>query len=723
MSGWSGWAGFGSFAFYSPCQLYSGWEYGPSGSVDIVFPDILKSCRGFVQPGNSKPPMSKVNIRRTVENIRANTTVYSPIVEVVVNAIQSIESSGRQDGKVAVRIQRAGQMEMDGGLPEIRSFEIEDNGVGFTPANRESFDTLYSDFKISEGGKGFGRFICLKYFENVHVDSVFAEDEKFKRRTFSMGKESDIIINEKVSDAPQMSATTVVHLKNLKETRSIDKKLNTIARNLVEKLLPNFLLKGYVCPEIVLSESDGTDSIRLNDWFSNELAGVIKEIDVQNGDFSLKAIDNDEPFAVRVFKLYFPKNQKSKISLVAHRREVSGSAIHTYIPEFIDDFYDKDGEGNSIHEKNYIVKAYVFGAYLDRHVSLERGGFEFQMEHDLVNGISQVDIERQSAAIAKEAVGTDIRGRQEKKKERFQTYVDEEAPWHKTILEKIDLSGMPLNPSNEEIESRLQKEKFTQEVQIKREVTKILTGGNLEGLEKNVNDIVEKISGTSQNDLIHYIALRRNILDLFGKSLELDANGRYSSEGFVHDIIFPRKGDSLKTPFSNHNLWIVDERLNFTNYLSSDIPLLGGLTERPDLIAYDKRILFRGDNEPSNPVTIFEFKKPQRDDFVNPSSDEDPVQQIIRYVNNIQDGKFKTPEGKKMLVAENTPFYGFVVCDLTAKVEKWLLREKNFKPMPDRLGWFLWLDNNNLYIEVLSWDKVLKDAKMRNQIFFHKLGI
>ena len=147
------------------------------------------------------------------------------------------------------------------------------------------------------------------------------------------------------------------------------------------------------------------------------------------------------------------------------------------------------------------------------------------------------------------------------------------------------------------------------------------------------------------------------------------------------------------------------------------------MTERPDLIAYDKRILFRGDNEPSNPVTIFEFKKPQRDDFVNPSSDEDPVKQIIRYVNNIQDGKFKTPEGKKMLVAENTPFSGFVVCDLTAKMEKWLLREKNFKPMPDRLGWFLWLDNNNLYIEVLSWDKVLKDAKMRNQIFFHKLGI
>jgi hypothetical protein len=117
-----------------------------------------------------------------------------------------------------------------------------------------------------------------------------------------------------------------------------------------------------------------------------------------------------------------------------------------------------------------------------------------------------------------------------------------------------------------------------------------MAGGRLEALEKNVSGIVQKISGTSQNDLIHYIALRRNILGLFGKSLRSDDSGAYSSEGLVHDIIFPRKGDTLRTPFENLNLWIVDERLNFTNYVSSDIPLNGGNSERPDLIAYDKRI-------------------------------------------------------------------------------------------------------------------------------------
>ncbi|MFH1721112.1 MAG: ATP-binding protein, partial [Candidatus Altiarchaeota archaeon] len=655
--------------------------------------------------------MSRVNIRRAVENIRANTTVYSPIVEVIVNAIQAIESNGKTDGKITILVHRAKQLEMYEGLPEVQSFEIIDNGIGFTDENRQSFDTLYTDLRISEGGKGFGRFICLKYFENLHIESFYRDEGSFKQRTFSMGKDNDIIVNETESESEKQESGTVVHLSVLKKEKSIDRKLSTIARNLVEKLLPYFITMNYVCPKIVLSEKDGVDPIRLNDYVSNELSSVIKEIPVKNATFELQGIQGDEEFLVRVFKLFYPKNQKSRISLVAHKREVSGSSIHKYIPEFSEDFYEKEGSGEVNHERNYIIKAYVFSPYLDQNVSLERGGFEFKMENDLLLGISQVDIELRSANIAKDAVGSDIAVRQEKKRERVQSYVDEEAPWHKGILNKVDLTGLPYKSSNEEIESLLQKEKFADEVQIKRDVSKLLAETNLEDLKKNVLEIVGRISGTSKNDLIHYIALRRNILDIFGKSLQVDETGAYTAEGVVHDIIFPRKGDTDTTSFEEHNLWIIDERLNFTNYVSSDVPLKGKKSERPDLLVYNKRILFRGDNEASNPVTIFEFKKPLRDDFVNPSSPEDPVQQIVRYVNNIQDGNFKTPTGRKILVAENTPFYGYVVCDLTNKVEIWLEREKNFKPMPDRLGWFLWMGNINLYIEVISWDKVLKDAK------------
>lgn len=667
--------------------------------------------------------MSNVNIKRAVENIRAKTTVYTPVVEMIVNAIQAIDEAGRTDGKVSIRTQRSSQAELDGSSTDVSSFEIKDNGIGFTDAHRNSFDTLYTDLKIEEGGKGFGRFTGLKYFEDLHVESVYRDSSGFKARSFSMGKDNDIIVHEKVVESEKLESSTVVTLSALKKGRSFDKKLPTIARNLVERLLPYFITQDYLCPEIVLSEQDGSGAIRLNDFVSNELSAVIREIGVELKTFTLKASDSEEEFQVRIFKIYAPGNQKSRISLVAHKREVPGSAIHKYIPEFEDEFYEKDSRGEIDHERNYIIKAYVFGPYLDRNVSLERGGFEFQMESDLILGIAQAEIERDAAVIAKEAVGADVILRQEKKKERVQSYVDEEAPWHKAMLEKIDLSGMPYNPTNEEIETRLQKEKFVQEIEIKRDVAKLLAESNFENVKESVLEIVSKISGTSKNDLIHYVALRRKILDIFEKSLEVGGSGAYSSEGVVHDIIFPRKGDTEITSFDDHNLWIVDERLNFTTYVSSDVPLDGKNAGRPDLVVYNKRVLFRGDNEASNPITIFEFKKPQRDDFVNPSSREDPVQQIVRYVNDIRDGKYNTPEGRKMLVAENTPFYGYVVCDLTPKVEAWLEREKDFKPMPDRLGWFQWMGNINLYVEVISWDKVLKDAKMRNQIFFQKLGI
>ena len=140
--------------------------------------------------------MSNINIKRAVENIRANTTVYTPVVEMIVNAIQAIDESGRTDGKVSVRALRNSQAELFGSLPDVTSFDIQDNGIGFTDEHRDSFDTLYTDRRIGEGGKGFGRFTCLKYFEDLHVKSVYREGSGFKCRSFSMGKDHDIIVRE-----------------------------------------------------------------------------------------------------------------------------------------------------------------------------------------------------------------------------------------------------------------------------------------------------------------------------------------------------------------------------------------------------------------------------------------------------------------------------------------------------------------------------------------------
>ena len=50
--------------------------------------------------------MSNINIKRAVKNIRGNTTVYTPVVEVIVNAIQAIGESRQTEGVVSVRAVR-----------------------------------------------------------------------------------------------------------------------------------------------------------------------------------------------------------------------------------------------------------------------------------------------------------------------------------------------------------------------------------------------------------------------------------------------------------------------------------------------------------------------------------------------------------------------------------------------------------------------------------------
>lgn len=124
------------------------------------------------------------------------------------------------------------------------------------------------------------------------------------------------------------------------------------------------------------------------------------------------------------------------------------------------------------------------------------------------------------------------------------------------------------------------------------------------------------------------------------------------------------RSNSDKISYDDHNLWIIDERLNFTNYISSDEPLKSG--KRPDIIAV------RTNNEASNPITVYELKRPGRDDFAtNPN--ENPILQIKNYRKKIANGELIMPQGRPIKVdSQNTPFYGYLVCDLMPKVKDWL---------------------------------------------------
>lgn len=666
--------------------------------------------------------MSNVNVRRLVDNIRSGTNIYTPLVELVVNAIQAIDAKGIPNGLVEIEVLRNGQPDVLDRLEDVDGFVVKDNGIGFTKSNRDAFDTLYTEQKIADGGKGFGRFTCLKYFDRVKVSSTFAEGDAFRDRAFRMGLDKDIIVDEKEGPSQAQATGAAVEISGIKSVRFPDKKLETISRVVVERLLPYFVDKERVCPRVVIRDANKpSDTVSLNDYLGKENSQIV-EMKVNEGAFSLSANEDEKTFQVRVFKFFAPRTAKSKVSLVAHRREVTDNPLESYIPEFAEEFFEPGPDQDLAKGRNFVIKAYVFGDYLNDNVSLERGEFRFQTDTDLLNGISQNDIELKAAEIVQSVVGAEITERKRRKEVRISEYVTNDAPWHRILAKEVDFSALPMRPSNQDIELHLQKKKFEKEIATRTQVTALLNSENPDELGEKISQLIERISDNSKNDLIHYVSMRKCVLDLFSKSLEIGADGKHKSEGEVHDIIMPRKKDSEELNYDAHNLWILDERLNFTSYVSSDKPLQSS-GDRTDITVYNRRVAYRGDNEASNPITIFEFKKPQRDDFADPSSREDPVQQIIRYVNQIREGKFKTPTGRDILVNDTTPFYGYVVCDLTKKVKDWLQKEKNFTPMPDGLGWFNWSGNISLYMEVVSWTKLLRDAEMRNKIFFNKLGI
>lgn len=261
--------------------------------------------------------MSNVNIRRAVENIKSGINIYTPLVEVIVNAIQAIDDKAIDNGRVTVTVNRSGQMSLESTvLPEIVGFKVVDNGIGFTEKHRTSFDTLYSAQKIDIGGKGFGRFTVLKYYEDLVISSNFIDGDTKLNRSFKMGKKNDIIVNEVITPKEFDYTGTLVELRSIKRSKFTDKKLTTIARTLFEKLLAYFCSNEYTCPEVLLIDGHDGRKIILNDFLKKEGKNSIIELPKFNQEFVLKDnIAEQHHFQARVFKFYSPKQQKAKLIL------------------------------------------------------------------------------------------------------------------------------------------------------------------------------------------------------------------------------------------------------------------------------------------------------------------------------------------------------------------------------------------------------------------------
>lgn len=677
----------------------------------------------------------KINIGWVVKGIK-NNSPYFPILEWIVNSIHAINENNTNEWIIQVSVKRKWYKTQEllekeenpnDWIPDIDSIEIRDNGIWFNWKNIDSFETYLSDYKSKIWWKWYWRFLYLKFFKEVKIESIYSKWWKKYQISFDFSIDSkDMIKNKKEIEVDSsLPVWTILFLNSLKphylvKLNSKSKTLETFSRKLLEHLLIYFISWEKKCPKIIVNDS--TKSLELN-----SLIWKWKEIEkVYDADFKVKNITSfpkeekiDETFRIKIFKIEYW--ELSDLNLCANSRVVTEDSLSKFIPDFAKKIRDEWDD-----EKSYTIKVYVTWEYLDKHVDTERDRFDFNIDDtEIIYQLKNTDLEvkQKSVSVIKEHFSDYLWELNTRKKATVKEYIKQRAPWYSVLYKSFSFDDIEIWISDENLDKKFHELKYKKEKETKEKVTNFSKSNNFDNKDE-VRDLVNWLDEVVKTDLAHYVATRKFTLDILEKALEYDkVNLKYISEDSIHSIIFPTKKDSEEISYFDHNLWIIDEKLTYTDYLISDKPLNWGTSERPDILVFDKTIAIRGDNNKSNPITIFEFKKPWRDDFINLSSKEDPIEQIVRYVNSIRDWKYKTPQWREINVEANTPFYGFVICTLSKNVKDWLYKQKEFKMLPDGEWYFKHHSNNNLYIEVLSWDKILKDSKMRNSIFFEKLKI
>jgi hypothetical protein len=240
-----------------------------------------------------------------------------------------------------------------------------------------------------------------------------------------------------------------------------------------------------------------------------------------------------------------------------------------------------------------------------------------------------------------------------------------------------------------------------------------------------MNRYFEEISEVNRADLARYVCHRKAIIEFLQKQLTIQDNGKYRRDR-IHSIIFPRGKTSDEVLFEDHNLWLVDERLVFHAFLSSDKPIKrlaildNSSKKEPDILVFDKAFAFSEARDvPFSSITIVELKKPQRNDY---SETENPFTQVAKYIDDIRAGKARTVSGRPIPISQNLPFYCYIVCDITPTLKEWA-RLFELQDTPDSLGFFGYKRAFNAYFEVISYSKLVADAEKRNKVFFQKLGL
>ena len=667
----------------------------------------------------------RIDVQGRVKNTKlAPTHGLLPLFEAIINSIHAIEESKPTNGKITVTIERShvqGVLAADRPLmvEPIENFLIEDNGIGFTDRHFLSFETADSRVKAALGGKGIGRITWLKAFRKAQIESLYPANGSFFQRTFEFALTNEGITEHTREEAEKRDPSTKVKLCGFKDEYRdrCPREAPTIGQRIIEHCLEYFVMGS--APKILLVDSQTSEQIDLGDMFRTEVLDHS-----EYGSFTIKEKD----FRITHVQISAAHDAGHRLNFCAHKRTVRSENLGSKIPNLTRLLKDP------ATEKSFVYCGYISGDYLDATVAPERTEFEVYDEAMLrgTEDLSWQDLVENSVSQATAYLTPYTEPIKTEKEEWIRTYIQTQAPQFRHLPKHCPqaLDTIPAHLPEEKLDIELYRISQAYDVELQGRYQEHLaandpTAMGLAEHEKRLESFLEEWNEVGVSKLAKHVIHRKATLSFLDSRRELQASGNYLFEEAVHKVIFPLKQTSDDVPPDKMNLWIIDERLAFHYYLASD-KSFSQMTEaveipsqdRPDIIIFNTSAAFVDSSAPFHSIVLIEFKRPGRDNY---DDTKNPITQVYDYVRTIKSGKTKDRHGKPIR-APSTPFSAHIICDITPTLCT-QAENAGLTQTPDDHGYVGYNAKLGTYVQIVSFDKLIDDAKRRNAALFDQLGL
>ena len=660
------------------------------------------------------------NIKGRVDETKvAYKEGYFALLEAISNSIHAIAERNIVNGKIIIRLERvklyqeSGIEKIDTDKLPIENIIIEDNGIGFNEDNFNSFMRCNSEYKKSRfGAKGVGRFTWLKVFDEVQVESVYTKGDSREKINFVFRPVDEIYDDYGLSD---QEIKTIVKLTNMKDIYRIyfPQDIQDIAKIIINHFFLNFIRNEIPIIEII----DNTQKVNVNKKFNN-----LKDFQIYQS--SIKIFTEDIViYHIKTTNL----DNANKLFLCANTRVVEIVDLR----KFIKNLQSSIGK---IGSKKVWYFGYVCANYLDDIVNSERTQLNFPQEDGDMPNCINITKNTFLSKVCKEIslyLEKDIDKIEKEKRAQIDFYIDTKRPNYKNLRHfRPDFyKNIENNLSEDKLELALYKEKMEWNKEIDEQyklIKKKAKFMDIDKLDELKREYLINISQYGKDCLAEYIVKRKSILDMLDNYISKDENEKYSLEETVHSLICPLRATSEQLNYNDMNLWLIDEKLAYHYYLASDKTMKSQLVEgdlsnkETDIAIYNNPLLFNDTIESKGYIslTIIEFKKPMRDNY---SDDSNPIEQVYGYIEEIRSGRKMDRRGRPLQGdLKNMPIYSYIIADITPSLEK-QCKMANLSRLPSDDGFFGYSQEYKTFVQVISYNKLKRDAELRNQVLFDTL--